>query len=106
MTWMYHNFAGRYEFTEGKSNKFWECLLDLDGSYVIRWGRIGTLGQEMAGVDGYEARKRANSKEAKGYSYIEGSQTSVQAQRRQQLEEVLPEAPETIGKKQLGKRRI
>jgi uncharacterized protein (TIGR02996 family) len=35
----------RYEFSEGKSNKFWEIELD-DESFTTRWGRIGTAGQE------------------------------------------------------------
>ncbi|WP_313916420.1 DUF4132 domain-containing protein [Tahibacter sp.] len=36
----------RFEFSEGASNKFWE--IEQDGSdLVIRWGRIGTQGQNQ-----------------------------------------------------------
>ncbi len=35
----------RYEFSEGKSNKFWEIELDEE-SFTTRWGKIGTAGQE------------------------------------------------------------
>lgn len=38
----------RYEFSEGTSNKFWEIVMDEDdsSSFTVRWGRIGTEGQE------------------------------------------------------------
>lgn len=35
----------RYEFKEGKSNKFWEIELE-DDSFTTRFGRIGSDGQE------------------------------------------------------------
>lgn len=35
----------RYEFKDGKSNKFWEIELE-DESFTTKWGRIGTAGQE------------------------------------------------------------
>ena len=35
----------RFEFRDGKSNKFWE--IEVDGSaFVTRHGRIGTAGRE------------------------------------------------------------
>ncbi len=34
----------RYEFSEGKSDKFWDIALD-GKSFTTRWGRIGTAGQ-------------------------------------------------------------
>jgi DNA ligase-1 len=34
----------RFEFSEGKSSKFWEVTLD-GSSYTVRFGRIGTDGQ-------------------------------------------------------------
>lgn len=36
----------RFEFVEGTSSKFWEIALD-GSSFVVRWGRIGTAGQEQ-----------------------------------------------------------
>lgn len=62
----------RLELSEGASNKFWE--LDLDGSmYQVRWGRIGTKGQEKrfafpnAGKAKAESDKLIASKIKKGY---------------------------------------
>ncbi len=34
----------RFEFAEGKSNKFWEIVLD-NNKVTVRYGRIGTAGQ-------------------------------------------------------------
>lgn len=38
----------RYEFSEGNSSKFWEIVLNEDdASFTVRWGKIGTTGQEI-----------------------------------------------------------
>lgn len=65
----------RYEFTEGKSSKFWE--IELEGeSFTTRWGRIGTDGQEKTqDFDSpAEARKAHDKpvaeKEKKGYRLV------------------------------------
>jgi len=65
----------RLEFKEGTSNKFWE--LDLDGSaYKLRWGRIGTAGQEKSFnfpstlKAKSEADKLIAEKKKKGYQEI------------------------------------
>jgi uncharacterized protein (TIGR02996 family) len=65
----------RLEFKEGTSNKFWE--LDLDGSaYTLRWGRIGSSGQEKSFTfpstlkAKSEADKLIAEKKKKGYEEI------------------------------------
>ena len=35
----------RFEFTDEKSNKFWEIALD-GNEQIVHFGRIGTAGQE------------------------------------------------------------
>ena len=39
----------RFEFAEGASNKFWEIELD-EATFHVRFGRIGTEGQEKTTV--------------------------------------------------------
>lgn len=72
----------RLEFKEGTSNKFWE--IDLDGSaYTLRWGRIGTSGQEKAFTfpstlkAKTEADKLIAEKKKKGYQEIASSATGA-----------------------------
>ncbi len=35
----------RFEFSEGRSDKFWEIRLE-GSSFITHWGRIGLVGQE------------------------------------------------------------
>jgi hypothetical protein len=61
-------FEGRYENTEGTSNKFWEIYENNNGLYTAEWGRIerGVQGSK----DDYsysEARYVASKKLANGY---------------------------------------
>lgn len=65
----------RFEFSEGKSNKFWE--IELAGNSVITsWGRIGTSGQsltkqcasEQTAKELYE--KLVQEKAGKGYTEV------------------------------------
>jgi len=57
---------GRYEFTEGRSNKYWEIEPAGRGMAIIRWGRIGRIGGEQTRSEA-EAFDRAEDKIAKGY---------------------------------------
>src|SRR4051794_3067939 len=43
--WKYGAGMVRLELKEGTSDRFWELALDGAG-YKVRWGRIGTTGQE------------------------------------------------------------
>ena len=63
----------RFEFSDDKSNKFWE--VEQDGSSLnIRWGKIGTTGQSQTkGFDteakaGVAMTKLINEKTGKGYA--------------------------------------
>jgi predicted DNA-binding WGR domain protein len=67
----------RYEFSDGKSNKFWE--IELDGkSFTTTYGRIGTDGQattkdwktEAEASKQYE--KLIAEKTGKGYTLVGG----------------------------------
>lgn len=65
----------RFEFSDGKSNKFWE--VEVKGSELhLRWGRIGTDGQSKVkdfasqAKATEEAEKQIASKQKKGYSEV------------------------------------
>lgn len=65
----------RFEFSEGKSNKFWE--IELSGNSVITsWGRIGTAGQSLTKQCASEQKakelynKLIEEKTGKGYSEV------------------------------------
>ena len=67
----------RYEFSDGKSNKFWE--IEISGSEVTTtWGRIGTDGQSKTKDYGSadkaqkEHDKLITSKTKKGYEPVGG----------------------------------
>jgi predicted DNA-binding WGR domain protein len=89
---------GRYEFRDGKSSKFWECLLAIDGTYLVRWGRIGAPnGQSQTGLDAWTIEERVREKRQKGYCYIPGSPTSMVERERRLLEAgIAPSASEGI----------
>src|SRR5262245_11725746 len=68
-----------FHFTEGSSNKFWRIQIEND-SFTVRYGRIGTQGQEQTKSydDAAEAEKEYNKlvaeKLKKGYVEIGGAQ--------------------------------
>lgn len=71
----------RLEFKEGTSSKFWE--IDLTGAkYTVRWGRIGTSGQEKPfsfpnpAKAQAEADKLVAEKKKKGYVEIGGGKAA------------------------------
>lgn len=68
----------RFEFRDGKSNKFWE--IEVDGSTVqTRHGRIGTAGRETRKPQGSaasaakQAEREIASKLGKGYVEVDGA---------------------------------
>jgi predicted DNA-binding WGR domain protein/DNA polymerase III delta prime subunit len=64
--------ARRFEFTRGRSNKFWEITL-AGTQHTVRFGRIGTKGQtvtktfEDAAAARRDCQRLIRSKQAKGY---------------------------------------
>jgi DNA ligase-1 len=69
----------RFEFTEGKSSKFWEVSIN-DTDVTVRFGRIGTNGQTQtknfpsADAARNHADKLVNEKLEKGYIQVVGSE--------------------------------
>lgn len=67
----------RFEFAEGGSSKFWEITLDGD-SHTVRFGKIGTPGQEKTKTFGSaseaqkDAEKLVGEKTKKGYAEVGG----------------------------------
>jgi predicted DNA-binding WGR domain protein len=60
--------VGRYEYSEGGSDKFYELRIDTKtGEHVVTWGRNGRPPQGEQRLDKYEAIKRVREKLAKGY---------------------------------------
>ncbi len=65
----------RFEFSDGKSNKFWEITVEGD-SFTVRYGRVGTNGQTSTKTfrDAAKAQAEANkmiaSKTKKGYQEV------------------------------------
>ena len=66
------DMLGRYEYSDGSSNKFWQILPDGHGMYAATWGRIGTAGQGPKLYDEGEAYTKINEKISKGYSKVSG----------------------------------
>lgn len=69
-------YLGRYEFVDGKSAKFWECLHDADnkGYFATRWGKItakNTRNQTKMGLGSWEAADKIREKINKGYKLVE-----------------------------------
>jgi predicted DNA-binding WGR domain protein len=58
---------GRYEFSEGSSNKFWTIEKNSAGEYVATWGRIGTTGQGSKVYTQAEVYDKICEKVSKGY---------------------------------------
>jgi uncharacterized protein (TIGR02996 family) len=67
----------RFEFSEGGSNKFWEITVD-GNAHTVRYGKIGTPGQEKTKSFGSEAAAQADAdkliaeKTKKGYTEVSG----------------------------------
>ncbi len=65
----------RFEFTEGGSSKFWEVTVD-GSSHTVRYGKIGTPGQEKSKSFGNpaaataDAEKLIKEKTGKGYAEV------------------------------------
>ncbi|MCB9673989.1 MAG: WGR domain-containing protein [Alphaproteobacteria bacterium] len=65
----------RFEFNDGKSNKFWEIAVEAN-TYTVRYGRMGTDGQTSTKVyptpdkAQAEAEKVIQSKTKKGYAEV------------------------------------
>ena len=72
----------RFEFIEGKSNKFWE-IEQAEKELNIRWGRVGTQGQSQTKAFADQAKAKASmdklilEKTGKGYTEV-----SVDGQRK------------------------
>lgn len=64
-----------FEYSEGNSNKFWECVV-TGTEVIVRWGRIGTQGQSQTKsfATTAKAEKHAESliaqKLKKGYTEV------------------------------------
>jgi uncharacterized protein (TIGR02996 family) len=92
----------RYEFKDGKSEKFWEIQQDGD-SFTVRYGRLGTDGQSSTKVfpseekASKETEKVTASKVKKGYVLVGASAAAApepDAERNQALEAMLFEQPD------------
>ena len=71
----------RFEFSDGKSNKFWEISSD-SSSFTTRWGRIGTDGQTKtkdAADPAAEVAKQIKGKTKKGYVEVAGASAPAAA---------------------------
>jgi uncharacterized protein (TIGR02996 family) len=74
----------RFEFSEGSSSKFWEITLD-GSSASVRYGKIGTPGQEKAksyasaAQAEADAKKQIAEKTGKGYKEVTTSAAVPQA---------------------------
>jgi predicted DNA-binding WGR domain protein len=70
------NSTRRFEFTGGKSNKFWEITL-TGAQHTVRFGRIGSKGQnvtktfENAASARRDCERLIRAKKAKGYREME-----------------------------------
>src|SRR5262245_24414826 len=77
----------RYEFSDGKSNKFWEIALD-GRSFTTIYGRLGSAGQSTTkkfGSPGEAARehdKLVAEKVRKGYELVSGKAKAAKGARK------------------------
>lgn len=99
----------RLEFKEGTSNKFWELALD-DAKYKVRWGRIGTNGQEklFSFPSSLKAKTEADKliaeKKKKGYVEIAAEGKAKKAKpakvvptsRNPSLEKTIAKSPDDV----------
>lgn len=85
----------RYEFAEGRSNKFWDISLD-GNSFTTTWGKIGTAGQSAVKTfaSPTEARsqhdKLVAEKVKKGYRLVESASGSAPAKKAEAKVRVAP----------------
>lgn len=91
----------RFEFSDGKSNKFWE--IDLEGdSFTVRYGRIGTEGQSSTKTyaSAQEATKQADkliaAKTKKGYQEVEASAPAPAKSGNPELEQAIHDDPNDL----------
>jgi predicted DNA-binding WGR domain protein len=72
-----NEILGRYEYRDGKSNKYWWIIHDkTNDNFIAKWGRIGTVnGTKIYSLS--EARKKISEKRAKGYQKKEGYKESI-----------------------------
>lgn len=83
---------GRFTYTLGSSNKFWECLDDGQGTYLTRWGRIGTKGQSKPGLSSWQAADKIREKLSDGYVHDPASAPSLGEETRRRLAAAIPVA--------------
>jgi len=100
-----------YEFKEGSSSKFWEISLS-GNSFITRWGKIGTKGQEktQSFSNAIEAKREHDKlvaeKTKKGYALAEGQEAPAEdedggdasslAKRNPELEAAIEKAPDNV----------
>jgi uncharacterized protein (TIGR02996 family) len=96
----------RLEFKEGTSNKFWELAL-AGAEYKVRWGRIGSSGQEKlfsfasTNEAKVEADKLVAEKKKKGYQEVGGAAKKAKpappaSPRNAQLEKLIAKNPDAV----------
>lgn len=84
----------RFEFTEGSSRKFWEATLE-NSSLLVKWGRLGTTGQQKTHAFATPAEARAelevlvSEKTKKGYRRVDAP---AQPPREAKLEKAMLDA--------------
>lgn len=89
------NLLGRYEYKNGRSNKFYEvmyCGRSSTGQplFQIYWGRIGSARpQGSRQVDLSTAREKIEEKKHKGYVYVPGSYKCLAQQRHVEMMKVV-----------------
>ncbi len=90
----------RFEFTEGSSRKFWEATLE-NASLLVKWGRLGTAGQQKTHPFETPAEARAElevlvtEKTKKGYRRVDAPALPP---RDPKLEKAMFEAPADDGR--------
>lgn len=77
------DMLGRYELSDGSSNKFWSIERTASGDYAATWGRIGTAGQGPKIYSEGEAYAKISEKISKGYSRVGGTVTRKMAEAKE-----------------------
>lgn len=85
---------GRYEYTDEKSNKFYEVMYCGRSAtdqpmFQVYWGRIGAKKPQGMQLDLYSAQSKIEEKKRKGYVYVSGSYKSLAQQRHEGMMEVV-----------------
>lgn len=94
---------GRYECTEGNSNKFYEVMFHQDDEknqplFLVQWGKIGKNPQGSKVLDYYDAFEKLRQRKRKGYVFIPGSFKSYVEQRKDVLQKTALSALSQIDK--------